>query len=157
MAISDLEIIISAFSNYLMFDVANQSDFSACNQALLGFDKPYIPNEYAEFLSLISNGFSLDGMWLFGTIEQENNQNNHVYFIPSLITIAEQFSDFSFVEKYLFIGQFFGLMIAYNYETDGYEIINTQTFQTVDNYKMFEDMFYALIMKRTENENIENT
>ncbi len=153
MSVSDLKILLSAFSNFLAFDQSQEHDFSQCGQALLGLGKQSIPDDYAEFLSVVSNGLSLDGICFFGTLDHtpvDKNGKEKPYTIPSLATIAEAFSDFKWLENYLIIGQFFGLFIVYDYANRYYETINASTFRTVDAYATFENMFYALISKRTE-------
>lgn len=146
MSVTNISTVISVLPNIMKFISANQKDIDVCNQSLVGLQKAYIPDEYIEFLEKISDGLSIDGICLFGTIEQKYKS----YVLPSLVNINSIFEDITFLLDYLIIGQFFSLYITYNYTSKQYELINLITNNPVYTYLSFERLFYELLIKRNE-------
>ena len=146
MSVTDLHKIISIIPDIMKFAEASQNNIDICIQSLLGLKKIYIPDDYIEFLKNISDGVSVNGISLFGTIDQKYK----IYLFPSLITVNKQFSDIMFLKDYLIIGQFFNLYIVYNYNSKLYEIINLTTNSPIYACFSFERLFYELLIKRND-------
>ncbi len=146
MSVTDLHKIISIIPDIMKFAEASQNNIDICIQSLLGLKKIYIPDDYIEFLKNISDGVSVNGISLFGTIDQKYK----IYLFPSLITVNKQFSDIMFLKDYLIIGQFFNLYIVYNYNSKLYEIINLTTNSPIYVCFSFERLFYELLIKRND-------
>lgn len=148
MSIYDIGQLVLSFDNCQVFECADDNDVQNETSAFAEFDKDFLPQDYINFLTDISNGFVFNGIYLFGLKEQK--LTNGLSSIPSLYQINKDFADFDCYKNRIIIGMFFSYILLYNLYDDCFEIVNNFTFLPIDSYSDFESLFYSLIDRRAE-------
>ena len=128
---------------------ASEKDLKLCQKDMKEMEFPPIPQQYADFLSLL-NGFAWNGIIFFSTDQVTDPETD--FMLNDIVSANEQFveynNDFLNVENYVLLGRADEDLYVYNMENGRYEVLDLTGRDVMEDFETFEAMFIGVISPR---------